>query len=195
MSVLTSPSASRPSVFSDGDLLRVVRGEFAGKTVRVSGTHSFWTPETFYEGDPAKGRVSPEGWQIVVDIEVDGQWLYLLREDETELLRFVERVVPEGKASEDVAAGDRADFDRRVAKALDSTEFDLAYLPHPRSDPDPTPYGLKDLLDLVLRAEEEMGHIVRLDTGEKIFDAADIDSDGGSFAVPWLDAVLLDEEA
>jgi hypothetical protein len=78
--------------YEHGERLRIVRGGFAGKVVRVDERSSFWSPESYVEGDPAKGLVCRAGWQVVVDIEVEGEWLYFTREHESEVKRLTERV-------------------------------------------------------------------------------------------------------
>ena len=81
--------ATRPSKFVDGQLVEVKRGHFSGKTLKVNGPSSFWTQQVFYGGDPENGELSPEGWQIVLDIEVKGKWLYAIRCGEEELMEFL----------------------------------------------------------------------------------------------------------
>ena len=83
MGLTTWQDGASESRYEDGQILEVVRGPFMGRQVRVDGHSSFWTRETYLMGDPANGIVSPEGWQIVLDIQNDeGEWVYLTRESE-----------------------------------------------------------------------------------------------------------------
>ena len=83
--------APRPADFFDGEILVGLGGHFHGKTLRVDGASSYWTRETYYFGDPAQGICSKEGYQIVLDIEIDGEWVYAIREHEDAISRFFVR--------------------------------------------------------------------------------------------------------
>jgi hypothetical protein len=73
----------------DGQLLVFTRGGHRGTVVRVNRGYSFHEPRpVYYEGDPTKGLVSPAGWQIVLDVEVDGEWLYFIRAHEDEVRSY-----------------------------------------------------------------------------------------------------------
>lgn len=89
------PEASDPRYYA-GQLLRVVTGPFRGRVVKVS-SKSYWTPKTFYEGDPTKGICTPQGWQVVLEIQdPEGAafpaWLDLCRENEAEVARLTKAV-------------------------------------------------------------------------------------------------------
>lgn len=85
-----------PFPYRDGDVLKIVAGGFAGREVRVNEHYSFWSDEGYVEGDPAKGLVCRAGWQVVLDIEVDGEWMYFVREHESEVRRLTGTILVGG---------------------------------------------------------------------------------------------------
>ncbi len=75
--------------FEDGQLLKIVMGDHRGMIVRVDEQSSFPNPtDVYYSGNPANGIVSKAGWQIVLDVERDGKWLYIFREHEDDVRRL-----------------------------------------------------------------------------------------------------------
>ena len=89
---ITDSMATEPCPYTDGQLLKVVRGGFAGKVLRVNGRDCFWAPEWWRDGDRESGQYFPAGWEIVLDIEHDGEWLYFVRENASEVARLTEPV-------------------------------------------------------------------------------------------------------
>jgi hypothetical protein len=65
--------------FKDGEILTIKSGHWKGKELRVDKCSSFWQPEgQHYMGDPSEPEL-PSGWEIVLDIELRGKWVYFLR--------------------------------------------------------------------------------------------------------------------
>lgn len=80
---------AQPSVFHDGQLIEMTRGAFRGETLRVNGSQSYYNHDRGYvEGDPKKGIVHEPGWQIILEIKQDGEWVYAIREHEDEILKY-----------------------------------------------------------------------------------------------------------
>ena len=67
----------------DGQERIFTRGGHIGLVVRVNEQYSYWAEKSFYMGDPKQGICTPEGWQIVIDVqdpEKPGTWLNFTRD-------------------------------------------------------------------------------------------------------------------
>jgi len=72
------PEGVEPFPFKDGQLLQFTRGGHRGKVVRVNTGYSFW-------GDA-------ERWEVVLDLECDGEWLYFIRASLEEVRHWTEEI-------------------------------------------------------------------------------------------------------
>ena len=92
---ITDSWATQDSRYHDGQLLKVITGEFRGKTLRVNGRGSFWT-QRYDENN----EVIPDAgnWEIVLDIWIEdeqrpeGAWVGLVRASEREVSRMTSEI-------------------------------------------------------------------------------------------------------
>ena len=97
--LITDYQTDEPCPFTDGQKLVINWDCFRGRTVQVDGSYCFWSRQEHYFGDPTEPVCTPEGWQIVVNVESEegnGDWLYLLRMSAAELQRVTRPINQEG---------------------------------------------------------------------------------------------------
>jgi len=70
---ITCSWADRDSQYTNGQILELTGGQFRGTTVRVNGPSSYWS-------DADGGH-----WEIVLEVEKDGEWVTLARASEAEV--------------------------------------------------------------------------------------------------------------
>lgn len=77
-----------PFPYEDNQILTWLRsGELRGRKVRVNKWYSFFEATPCVHGVTGQ-TLHPAGWQIVLDIEVDGEWLNLVRLHENEVVMY-----------------------------------------------------------------------------------------------------------